>query len=55
MGKWKRLGKKLKQALNEVYRAPEPVRKTAFLNQHRQELASIEAKCVCRWNAAGRG
>lgn len=50
-----RLDKKLKQALKEVYRAPEPVRKTAFLNQHRRELASIQAKCVCQWNEAGRG
>lgn len=50
-----RLDKKLKQALKEVYCAPEPVRKTAFLKQHRQELASIQAKRVCRRNAADRG
>lgn len=50
-----RLDKRLEQALKEVYRAPEPVRKAAFLNQHRQELASIQAKCVCQWNEAGRG
>jgi len=32
----KEMNKKLKQALNEVFRAPAPVKKAAFLKQHRR-------------------
>ena len=50
-----RMDKKLKQALNDAYHTPRPVRKTAFLKQHcrrelgRWELAAVQAGYIRWW------
>ena len=49
------MDKKLKQALDEAYRAPNPVRKAAFLKRHRRrelgrwELAAVQAGYIRWW------
>lgn len=49
------MDKKLKRALHDAYRAPAPVRKTAFLKQHRRrelghwELVAIQAGYIRWW------
>jgi len=49
------MDKKLKRALNDVYRAPAPTRKTAFLQQHhrrelgRWELVAVQAGYIRWW------
>ena len=50
-----RMDKKLKQALNDAYHTPRPVRKTAFLKQHRRreldrwELVAVQVRYVHWW------
>lgn len=50
-----RMDKKLKQALKEAYRIPDPVRKAAFLKQHRRrelgrrELVATQAGYIRWW------
>lgn len=49
------MDKKLKQALNDAYRVPEPVDKAAFLKRHRRrelgrwELAAVQAGYIRWW------
>ena len=49
------LDKKLKQALHDVYRAPAPAKKAAFLKQHRRrelsrwELVAVQAGYIRWW------
>lgn len=43
-----RMEEKLKQALKDVYWVPGPVRKTAFLKQHRREIMVSQVKHICR-------
>ncbi len=52
------MDRKLKQALAEAYRAPEPLEKAAFLKQHRRrelgrwELAAVQAGYIRWWTWA---
>ncbi len=49
------MDKKLRQALNDVYRAPAPLEKAAFLKRHRRrelgrwELIAVQAGYIRRW------